>query len=569
MLRRANPFVLLMFAAVGCDRAPAHVPVGWHFVESEQMGIREKVVCGDPRRWYIPESNGSGAAWLDYDGDGDMDLFVGNGCNTKYAGARPEIVRDTSSYLYRNDFSGVFVNIAKEAGITTTAWVNGVATGDVDNDGDPDLYLACFGGGVFYKNVNGKFNDVTAVAGLTDSKWGASAAFGDADNDGDLDLYVANYCEFNYNHPPKDGARNVIGGVEVAWGPEHENPGINVGAPDAFFINDGNGKFKEALREAGLELAKPLCSYSVVFSDIDNDGKQDILVSNDGQPCNLFHNVGNGKFKEEGEARGFAFAENGKVTSAMGLAVEDFDFDGDFDVFRTNFETEANCLHVNDGKGYFTDRAAEFGLAAPSVEWLGWGCAFYDSDNDGNYEIVVANGHVYPQSQLIGMHPFLQPVQFYEIDGAAAKNGKFTYRDATKEANLYNTIPLSAARGVAVGDPDNDGMPDLAIVNIDAPVQFLKNHRAPAGDWVSVRLIGAVSNRDGYGAKITVRAGGKSRVREMRTSQGLYSSHDPRLHFGLGNIDNIDSIEVAWPSGIVQKLEKVHPNQFITIREEK
>ncbi|MBI3819873.1 MAG: CRTAC1 family protein [Planctomycetes bacterium] len=553
----------------GCWRAAAADSQPWFVDYSSQAGPLELVTCGDVRRWYIPESNGCGAAWIDYDQDGDIDLFVGNGNNTRYIGngERVEVLKTTTSNLYRNEFRWKFTNVTKEAGIETSAWVNGIAVGDVDNDGWPEIYLACYGGDVFFKNKRGFFINMTKEAGFNNTKWAASAAFADVDNDGDLDLYVANYCEFDFEHPPKNGARNVINGVEVAWGPEKENPGINIGSPDAFYINDGNGHFHEAANEAGLALPKAYCSYAVVFSDIDNDGKQDILVANDGQPCNLFHNTGNGKFKEEGEIRGFAYAEGGVATSAMGLAVEDFDNDGDFDVFRTNFDNEPNSLHVNDGKGYFTDRAAALGLAAPSVDKLGWACAFVDTDCDGHYEIITVNGHVYPQSEMIGMHPYLQNMQFFELDDAALAKGKFVYRDASAEANVYNGMPATAGRGLAVGDPDNNGSPDLVVVSIDEPPKILKNNRERAGAWISVRLIGSKSSRDGYGARIAVRAGAVTHTREMRATQGLYSSHDTRLAFGLGDISKIDRIEVSWPSGIHQIVESVNPNQFITIRE--
>lgn len=536
----------------------------------QSTGIDVRVKSGDSRRWYIPESNGSGAAWLDYDSDGDMDLLIGNGASVNYLddGKRLEIVKDGGTRLYAKDWKEShpfpFVDATETSGLSCKEWVNGIATGDIEGDGDTDVYFANFGPDALYRNEGGKFRDTTEACGLRNEKWGASAAFADVDNDGDLDLYVANYCEFDPENPPAGGKRNVIQGVEVGWGPEKENPGINVGAPDAFFRNQGKGLFKNETAEAGLALAKPLCSYAVVFSDIDQDGWQDILVANDGQPSNLFHNRGLGRFTEEGEARGFAFDAKGQATAAMGLTVEDFDGDGDMDVFRTNFDMEANSLLVNDGKGNFTDRADELGLAAPSLDRLGWACAFWDGDNDGDYDILVANGHVYPQAEKIGMHAWLQRSQLFECyrDGA----GKLKYRDRSSQITDPFSLP-AAARGIAIGDPNNDGREDVVIVDIDGPPRVFRNVTRDPGHFITVRLIGEISNRDGYGARVTVFTGGRSFVREMRTSQGLYSSHDPRLHFGLGDEEAVIKVVVEWPSGTIQIIEKPQIDTFITVRE--
>jgi len=530
-------------------------------------GVDVVNVCGDGRRWYIPESQGNGAAWLDYDRDGDMDLLVGNGAGLRYVddGKRLEVEHTASSRLYRNDGSRPggwrFTDVTAETGAARSEWINAVTVADYDNDGDSDVYLACFGRDVLLRNDGGRFTDVTAEAGLGCELWGAGAAFGDADNDGDLDLYVANYVLFDPEHPPDGGRREVIGGVEVGWGPEAENQqGFNTGAPDRFYLNDGDGHFTEATQAAGLELPAPLCSYSVVFSDVDGDGWQDILVANDGQPCNLFHNRGGGRFEEQGAERGFATDADGKATSAMALVVEDVDGDGDMDVLRTNFDQEANCLHVNDGTGHFTDVAARVGLAQPSVNELGWGAAFLDADCDGDLDLLVANGHVYPQAKEIGMSGWLMPTQLYEattgagggLGGAAGVLPQ--WRDVTARAGS-GLAPLESARGLALADVDDDGDVDAIVIDLDGPPRLLENRSARQGHWISVRPLGTVSNRDGIGARIAVTAGGRTWSREMRTTQGLYSSHDPRLHFGLGPIARVDRVDVAWPSGRTSRVE--------------
>lgn len=544
----------IVFAALstgGCDdSSAAEVAPKIEFIDvASAAGLDLVQVSGDPRRWYIVESNGTGAAWLDYDLDGDMDVFIGNGQGLKYVddGATLEVVRSARSALYRNEGGLKFTDVSAATGCARQDWVQGIATGDVDNDGDTDLYLACFGGDVFLRNDKGVFVDATQDAGLGNTRWAASAAFGDVNNDGALDLYVANYCEFDLAHPPAGGKRNVIEGVEVGWGPEEENKqGFNRGAPDVFYLGDGKGHFREQTLEAGLVLEKPLCSYQVVFSDVDGNGWQDILVANDLQPANLFINQGAGKFVEEGLKRGFALNADGKATGAMGLSVEDFDGDGDFDVFRTNFDFEANSLHVNDGRGYFEDRAERLGLAAPSLDKLGWGGGFFDVECDGDLDLLVANGHVYPQAKEIGMSGWEMPTQLYEARPGA--NGSLVYRDVTASSGS-GLAPLRSARGIAFADADNDGDVDALVLDLDHAPRLLCNNSARQGRWLAVRTVGRVTNVDGIGANVQVKAGGRTWTREMRTTQGQYSSHDPRLHFGLGDVDAIDSVEVLWPSG--------------------
>ncbi|MCK6445949.1 MAG: CRTAC1 family protein [Planctomycetes bacterium] len=532
-------------------------------------GIDVVVECGDPRRWYILESNGSGAAWLDYDADGDQDLFVANGAKCVYVddGKRIELAKSwNGARLYRNDGKLRFTDVSREAlPALAIDLQNGVATGDVDDDGDTDLYLANFGRDVLLVNQGGKFVDGTAAAGLGCELYGASAAFGDVDNDGDLDLYVANYVEFDLAKPPLDGKRAVHEGVEVGWGPVQENKqGFNVGARDVFYLNDGHGRFTDATASAGLELPTALCSYAVVFSDVDRDGWQDILVANDIEPCNLFRNQGGGKFVEEGAVRGFALNADGKPTGAMGLSVEDFDGDGDMDVLRTNFDFEANSLHVNDGKGRFVDRAAAFGLAEPSMNVLGWGGGFFDADLDGDLDALVANGHVYPQAKEIGMSGWTMPTQLYEcVTGA---NGAPTYRDVTSSAGP-GLAPLTSARGIAFGDPDDDGDVDALVIDLDARPRLLENRSERRGRWLAVRTVGTASNRDGYGAVIQVEAGGKVWTREMRSTQGLYSSHDTRLSFGLGPVERVDKLVVRWPSGRRSELTDVALDRVVTVTE--
>jgi len=551
-LAAALPWILCS-CDQGTQAAEVPQPGRFSFVDvAAEAGVTLVNVSGDPRRWYIPESNGNGAAWLDHDGDGDMDLFVGNGQGLRYeeGGKRLVVEQVARSAFYRNDTPRggplKFTDVSVEVGAARQEWVQTIATGDVDGDGDTDLYLGNLGPDVLLVNEGGRLRDATAEAGLGSPLWASGAAFGDADNDGDLDLYVANYCQWDPESPPAGGMRNVIEGVEVGWGPIGENQRYNPGAPDIFYLNDGKGRFRDATKEAGFELEKGLCSYAVVFSDIDGDGWQDVLVANDLEPSNLFHNQGGGRFVEQGVKRGFALTTDGRPTSAMGLMIADVDDDGDQDVFRSNFDLEPNSLHLNDGQGYFQEAAGRFGLAEPSVDRLGWGGGFFDAECDGDLDLFVANGHVYPQAKEIGMSGWLMASQLYEA--VAQEGGAVRYVDATARAGA-DLGALRSARGAALADADSDGDLDLVVVDIDEPPRLLENRTPRAGRWISVRTRGTASNRDGYGAVVSVTAGGRTQVREVRATDGLYSSNDPRIHFGLGPVERVERVEVRWPSG--------------------
>ena len=553
----------------GTSDTPAtnSTPASFEFVDVGAAANLDVVnVCGDERRWYIPESNGTGAAWLDYDGDGDMDLFVPNCGGMLYHedGARLEIVRSASSRLYRNDGALKFTDVSEATGTKLNHWINALACGDADGDGDVDLYLACLGEDVYLENLGGRFEDATQRANLKNSEWGTGAAFADVDRDGDLDLYVSNYCQFDVNNPPAGGKRVEIEGVEVSWGPEGENKqGVNPGAADVFFLNRGDGTFEEATEAAGFGLDKALCSYACVFADVTGDGWPDLLVANDLQPSNLFVNQQNGRFVEEGLKRGFAFNSEGQPTSAMGLFVDDVDADGDLDVLRTNFDFEPNSLHLNQGEGFFIESAGPMGLAEASVERLSWGGGFFDADLDGDLDLLVANGHVFPQASEIGMNPWAQASQLFAAsrDGA----GKLSWSEV-QEAGSGLAL-LRSARGVALGDPDDDGDLDALIMDIDHAPRLLENRTPRRGHFLTVTLVGKAPNTAALGARVSVHLKDRVLVREMRTTGGLYSANDPRLHFGLGRVDSIPKIEVRWPDGSLETFAQPVLNQFLTLRQ--
>ncbi|HJO26251.1 MAG TPA: CRTAC1 family protein [Planctomycetota bacterium] len=547
-------------AAGGSDQ------VGFLFVDvAAEAGLEVVNVCGDPRRWYIPESNGCGAAWLDYDGDGDQDLFIGNGARLSYIddGRRLEVVPAGQSRLYRNEGELRFTDVSAEAGADRLDWVNSVTVADIEGDGDPDIYLSCFGPDVLLVNERGVFHDGTAAAGLGNEAWSAGACFGDLNRDGTLDLFVGNYVDFDLNQPPDGGRRVLVEGVEVGWGPEGENgQGINPGASNLYYLGAGAGHFREATQAAGLRLEQALCSYAVVFSDVNGDGAPDILVANDMQPANLFMNDGAGSFTDAAVERGFAFNGDGAPTSAMGLAVADVDSDGDFDCLRTNFDFEPNSLHLNNGAGQFREVAAAGGLAAGSLDRLGWGGGFFDADSDGDLDLLIANGHVFPQAEEIGMHAFAQQSQLFECVGSAA--AVTSWRDASAEAGPGLALARSA-RGVAFGDPDDDGDLDVLIVDLDHAPRLLENRTPRRGAWLGLALAGLGGNRDGLGARVSVEAGGRTWVQEARRTQGLYSSHDPRLVFGLGAARTVERVTVLWPDGTRQVLTGLATNAYHTI----
>jgi hypothetical protein len=543
---------LLLTNACGGSDVRADELDGSHidFVDvAAEAGIDVVNVSGDERHWYIPESNGCGAAWLDHDGDGDLDLFVANGSGMTYHddGARLEVVPLGTSRLYRNDGGLRFADVTEAAGAGRSEWINGVAAADADGDGDTDLYLTCFGDDVYLRNDGGRFVDATAESGLGNELWGTGAAFADVDLDGDLDLFVANYVLFDLDAPPDGGRRAVYEGVEVAWGPEGENQrGFNRGAPDRFFLNEGGGRFREATAAAGLELEQALCSYAAVFTDVNGDRWPDLLIANDLQPCNLFVNRKDGTFAEEAVERGFAFDADGAPTSAMGLMVGDVDDDGDVDVLRSNFDHEPNSLHLNDGRGRFRESAAVHGLAEASLDRLAWGGGFFDADLDGDLDLLVANGHVFPQAEAIGMNPWEQRTQLFEA--IPDERRRVLWRDVTEVAGS-GLEPLRSSRGVALGDPDDDGDLDALVVDLEDRPRLLENRSERRGRWIGLSLAGRPGNRDAFGALVTVHAGERTWTREAGVSQGLFSTHDPRLVFGLGDVDDVDRIEIRWPSG--------------------
>jgi hypothetical protein len=517
-----------------------------------KAGITLMNICGGASKDYIVEANGNGAAFFDYDNDGNMDVLIVNGStldNYKKGG-------DQMVALYKNK-GGTFVDVTREAGLAKRGWGMGVCAGDYNNDGYQDLYITAYGSAVLFRNNgNGTFTDVTREAGVTNVHWSTNCAFGDYDRDGHLDLYVANYMTFDEKIVPKRGKdpKCKFLGIDVFCGPQ----GLQ-GEPDVLFHNNGNGTFTDVTKSAGIKDPN-YYGFGVQFSDFDNDGWPDIYVANDGNPNLLFHNNRNGTFSEMGVLSGAGLNEAGRAQSGMGVAVGDYDGNGLFDIFVTNFANDTNTLYQNLGKMLFADVTSPAGLGEVSLQYLGWGTGLEDFDNDGLPDIFVANGHVYPQVDAFetGQH-YAQRKELYRNLGG----GKFK-EIGRESADLV--IPKSS-RGAVFGDFDNDGNMDVLVINMNDRPSLFHNEGGTQNHWITMRLKGTRSNRDAIGARVEILAGGKTQVSEVRSGGSYLSNNDVRIHFGLGSASKVERIRIRWPNGNTEDLPGMSADQFITITE--
>ena len=515
-----------------------------------QAGITFKHISS-PEKRYIVESMSGGVALLDYDSDNLLDIYFVNSLTVDLlkSGER------TRSALYRNNGDGTFTDVSERAGVQDIGWGMGVTAGDYNNDGFTDLYVTCLGANRLLKNNgNGTFTDVTQGAGVGDPRWSTGAAFFDYDADGHLDLFVANYIAFDVNNLPEFGKGRTCQykGIPVQCGPR----GL-AGVGDTLYRNNGDGTFTDVSKKAGVADPHGYYGLGVVASDFDDDGLADIYVANDSTPNFLYHNNGDGTFKEIGFTSGTAVNENGSEQGSMGVAVGDYDHDGRFDIFITNFADEYNTLYRNGGGNSFTDVSYAAKLAAVSLVYVGWGTEFFDYDADGWVDLFVANGHVYPQ------------LENYRQRNLLHRN----LRDGTfAEVGAQAGAPLAekrVGRGVAFGDIDNDGDVDYVINNLDGAPQLLRNDGGNANNSVLIRLVGTKSNRDGVGARVRVVSGDLTQVDEVRTGASYLSHSDLRLHFGLEKRTKIDLIEIRWPGGAIEKVTGAGVNRMLTIKEGK
>jgi len=516
---------------------------------------------GSPEKDTIIETPGSGVGLLDYDNDGWLDIYILNGSTVPaLAGKEPA----PKAMLFHNNRDGTFADVTDKAGVANERWGFGVAIGDYDNDGWPDIYVANFGKNrLYHNNHDGTFTDVAEKAGVTVGGWSAGPTWGDYDHDGLLDLFVPGYVKYDANHRPRKGALPAnacrFRGIEVFCGPR----GL-AGERDHLFHNNGDGTFTDASARAGVSDPSGFYGLASVFIDVDDDGWIDLVVANDSTPNYLYKNRHDGTFEDISYLSGFALSQDGRDQASMGIAVGDFNRDCKVDFYVTSFSDDYNTLYINDGDGNFTDKTYPAGLGDPTIPFLAWGVVSLDFDNDGLTDLFVANGHVYPavDQQDWGTTWLQRPQLFRNLDGR-----KFAEAPPSTGSGLAE---LLAGRGAAVGDLFNDGHLDVVVNTMDSTPALLRNVVNNNNHWISLRLIGGPkSPRDAIGAKVFMTRGAIRQRADIFSGGSYGSSSDQRAHFGLGRSDKIDKIEIHWPSGLKQELTVPSVDRIFTVVEGK
>jgi hypothetical protein len=511
---------------------------------------------GETRKKYILETTGSGAAFFDYDQDGWPDIFLVNG--SRLEGFPPG--QEPSNHLFHNNHDGTFTDVTAKAGLEHHGWGQGACIGDIDNDGYEDLFVTYWGHNVLYhNNRDGTFTDVSKKAGVAgpSSRWGTGCAFIDYDRDGHLDLFVTNYIRFDVRTAPDPGSNPycVFLGLAVNCGPR----GLT-GETPILYRNNGDGTFVDVSERSGVTRPKNRLGLGVLTGDFDDDGWPDIYIANDTTPSVLLHNNHDGTFTDIALIAGCAMDENGREQSGMGVASGDYNADGRLDIFKTNFSDEPPNLYKNLGSNQFVDDTFFAGTAV-NRKWVGWGCGFFDPDDDGWLDIFYANGHVYPELERAALGlTYREPRALFRNLG----NGKFS--DVSAQAGPAVTEP-SSSRGVAFGDFDNDGAVDILINNMNAPPTLLRCDRRTTNHWLTVKVIGVKSNRSGIGARLRCTTGDHSQVDEVRSGGSYLSQNDLRVHFGLGATVKVDKLEIDWPSGTKDVLRDLLCDRILTVKE--
>ena len=528
-----------------------------HFVDlAAHAGLTARTEAGGEKaKKYIIETTGAGAAAVDFDNDGWPDIFLVQG--SRLEGFPPG--QEPTSHLYRNNRDGTFTDVTQKAGVALTGWGQGVCAGDYDNDGWVDLFVTFWGHNVLlHNNGDGTFTDVTKKAGLWQASvnWSTGCAFLDYDRDGHLDLLISHYVDLDLAHTPAPGANDACQwkDIPVMCGPR----GLK-GTYSQLYRNNGDGTFTDVSDKSGVSKTPPFYCFTVLTGDFENDGWPDIFVACDSTPSLFFHNNRNGTFTETAVSAGVAFNDEGHEQAGMGADAADYDGDGWLDIVKTNFSDDSPTLYRNHRDGTFSDETLAAGLGK-SMQFLGWGTLFVDVDNDGWPDLFMANGHVYPEVDSKGLNvTFRERKALYWNE----HNGKF--KDISLDAGPGITTPFNS-HGVAAADFDNDGSVEILVNNSHDRPSLLRNN-GDHGNWILLRLIGVKSNRDAIGARVTVRVGAHQQTQEVRSGGGYISQSDFRLHFGLGAATQADSVEIRWPSGLVERLEHLNANRIVKIRE--
>jgi hypothetical protein len=528
-------------------------------------------VTGSPEKRVIIEAKGSGVCLLDYNRDGWLDIYLVSGSTVDALSGKPPIPH---AALFRNNHDGTFTDVTQKAGVANDRWGLGCAVGDFDNDGWPDLYVTNLGKDrLYHNNRNGTFSDVAEKAGVAlDESSGSTAVdhtgatFGDYDGDGRLDLFVGGYIRYDFENPPLAGTKAVnysacqYRGLDIMCGPR----GLQ-GAGNHLFHNNGDGTFTDVSKKAGVSDPNGFYALGALFVDVNGDGKPDLAVANDSTPNYLYMNKGDGTFSDQSYMSGYALNGEGREVSNMGIAAGDYENNGHMDLVNTVFSDDSNVVFRNDGSGSFEDFSDRTGLGPPSVPFVGFGDGFLDYDNDGWKDLLVVNGHVYPQVDQHpdwGMSYAQRPLLFRNLH-----NGKFELVPAVEGTGLAT---VCVGRGAAFGDLFNDGKIDVVINNLDGPPVLLRNVNPDHNHWVELQLVGgAKSPRDAVGATVYLTAGGMRQRGDVLSGGSYLSSNDMRVHFGLGGASKVDAIEIHWPSGAKQRLKLPAVDRIYAIEESK
>ncbi len=528
---------------------------------AKDAGLNVSNVWGGVKhKQYILEAKGSGLAFFDYDQDGWLDIYLTNG--DRLPGEEPYPDGKTpTQHLFKNNRDGTFTDVTEKSGLGRTGWGAGVCVGDYDNDGWDDMFCTYWGHNVlWHNNGDGTFTDVTKKAGLWEDRvrWGSGCTWLDYDRDGFLDLFVCNYIDLDMEKVPTPGHPGGCEwkGMPVMCGPRGLPGGMNI-----LYHNNGDGTFTDVSEKAGILKTGRRYSITAVSYDFDNDGWPDVYVSVDSEPSILFHNKHDGTFEDIAVMAGCAYNEDGQEQSGMGVGVGDYDGDGWLDIFKTNFSDDTPDLYHNNGDGTFTDATYASGLGV-NTQYVGWGAGFMDYDNNGWTDIFEVNGHVYPEIEEYHIE-----AQFLENRLVYRNLGNGHFKDVSKELGP-GVAERFSSRGCAFGDFDNDGDVDVLVLNMNDYPSLLRNDGGNKNNWISIKLLGVHCNRTAIGARVRVVTGQHVQIDEVHSGTSVMSQSDFRLHFGLGTTQQIDSIEVTWPTTRkVEKFSNLEANQFLTIKE--